>query len=67
MEVRNGAALWLLMLVPVLAVFLLVAYRRSRRDLDRLAGAWRFGALSTVLLVKTFFSSLLIVLFFVWR
>ena len=56
--------LWYLLgLLPLLLLFI-YNYHRGRRRLRVLTGEWRSGSVYNVYLVKSFFSSLLLILFF---
>jgi Ca-activated chloride channel family protein len=58
--------LWYLLgLLPLLAL-LVYGYYRSRRRLSFLTGAWRSASVYNVFVVKSFFSGLLLMLFFVF-
>lgn len=66
MSVIYPETLWYLLgLLPLLGL-LVYSYRRSRRRLWLLTGEWRSASVYNVFVVKSFFSSLFIVLFFVF-
>lgn len=58
--------LWYLLGLLPLLLLSSVWYRRSRRNLETLTGFWRRTKVYNVFLVKSFFSTLLLTLFFVF-
>ncbi len=66
MSLLYPETLWYLLGLLPLFTLLLLGYRRSRRGLELLTGQWRAGSVYNVLLVKSFFSVLLLILFFVF-
>lgn len=66
MSVLYPETLWYLLgIVPLLGL-LVYGYRRSRRRLSLLTGEWRSASVYNVFVVKSFFSALLLILFFVF-
>jgi Ca-activated chloride channel family protein len=66
MQVATPSAFWLFSLLTILVPVAVRSYLLGKRDLKKLVGAWRGFRFLNVYLVKTFFSRLLFLLFFVF-
>jgi Ca-activated chloride channel family protein len=66
MQIANPSAFWLFGLLAVLGLISVRGYLLGKRDLAKLVGAWRGFRFQNVYLVKTFFSRLFFLLFFVF-
>jgi Ca-activated chloride channel family protein len=65
MVVENPRFLWLLLVLLPLGALWFFSFRRGTRDLLAVAGRWRFLRMKDVYLFKSFFSYLLLMLFYV--